>query len=166
MGQELNILVWGVTGTGKTTVASQLAATLNWRYLDADDFHPPTNIRKLRDGIPLTDDDRRPWLASIRQRLDTMDATGVNSVLACSALKRQYRDQLGVDESGLRSVLLTGSFELISERLQQRPDHFMNTNLLQSQFDTLEIESGGLVFDVSLSVEAIVKTTTKIWNLS
>lgn len=151
------ILVWGVTGCGKTTVGEALANELGWRFLDADDYHPEANREKMRAGTPLTDADRRPWLNELRTMIDDTCNSGGNAVLACSALKRQYREMLGVDEVRVVSVLLTGSADRIAERLSKREHAYMNPNLLTSQFDTLEPETAGLVCDN----EAPVATLTQ-----
>ena len=132
------IIVMGVTGSGKTTIGKQLAALLNWDFYDADSFHSPANIKKMSQGIPLSDADRIPWLLSMQQAIDTWLEEGKNIVLACSGLKATYRQILSRDSQSVRIVYLKGSFELINQRLSNRENHFMNQELLQSQFDTLE----------------------------
>lgn len=132
------IIVMGVTGSGKTTISKQLAALLNWDFYDADSFHSPANIKKMNQGIPLSDADRIPWLLSMQQAIDSWLQEGKNIVLACSGLKATYRQILSRDSPSVRLVYLKGSFELINQRLRNRTNHFMNQELLQSQFDTLE----------------------------
>jgi len=131
------IIVFGVSGAGKTTVGELLARELGWRFLEADDFHSPANIDKMRSGHPLTDDDRWPWLERLRQQINQWLAGGENAVLACSALKRAYRDRLRVSEE-VKFVFLRGDYALIEKHLRSRHGHFMNPELLQSQFDDLE----------------------------
>jgi gluconokinase len=132
------IVVFGVSGAGKTTVGQLLARELDWRFLEADDFHPLTNIEKMRGGHPLTDKDRGPWLESLRQQIKRCLATRENTVLACSALKRAYRDRLRVNEE-VKFVFLHGDNGVVEKRLGSRHGHFMNPDLLQSQFDDLEV---------------------------
>lgn len=143
----------GVSGSGKTTVGSALAAALGRRFVDADDLHPPANVEKMAAGVPLTDDDRRPWLDAVGAVL----AEG-GVVVACSALRRAYRDRLRAAAPGLRLVFLHGTRELLAERMGHR-DHFMPVTLLDSQLATLE-EPGPdehpLSFDVARPVDEIV----------
>ncbi|MDO1445583.1 gluconokinase [Rhodocytophaga aerolata] len=131
------VILFGVTGSGKTTVGSLLSATLDWKFYDADDFHPKANVEKMRQGIPLTDEDRTPWLASLRERIQKSLDEGEHAVLACSALKETYRQYLHISED-VKFVHLKGSFDLIRDRLSKRIGHYMNPGLLQSQFNTLE----------------------------
>ena len=131
------IIIFGVSGAGKTTVGKLLARELSWRFLEADDFHPAANIEKMRSGHPLTDDDRWPWLKRLREQIERLLAAGENAVLACSALKRAYRDCLRVSDE-VRFVFLRGDYALVEKQLRNRQGHFMNAALLQSQFDDLE----------------------------
>jgi gluconokinase len=131
------VIIFGVSGSGKTTVGKLLAKKLGWQFIEADDFHQKSNIEKMRSGLPLTDEDRWPWLQRLRQQIDTSFADGRNVVVACSALKRAYRDCLRVKDA-VRFVFLRGDYALIEKRLRNRPRHFMNPDLLQSQFDDLE----------------------------
>ena len=131
------VIIFGVSGAGKTTVGRLLARELGWRFIEADDFHPPANIEKMRSGHPLTDQDRWPWLERLRQQIERSLAAGENAVLACSALKRAYRDRLRVAEA-VKFVFLHGDYALIEKQLRSRHGHFMNAALLQSQFDDLE----------------------------
>jgi gluconokinase len=131
------VIVFGVSGTGKTTIGKLLAKRLGWRFLEADDFHPPDNIEKMRDGLPLTDKDRWPWLKPLREQIDRSLAANENAVLACSALKRKYRERLRVSDN-VKLVLLRGDYALVEKQLHSRHGHFMNSDLLRSQFADLE----------------------------
>jgi gluconokinase len=131
------VIVFGVSGAGKTTIGKLLAEELGWRFYEADDFHPRTNINKMRRGISLTDEDRWPWLENLRELIERGIATGENAVLACSALKRAYRQHLRVSVK-VKLVFLRGEYTLIAKQLRHRRGHFMNPALLQSQFADLE----------------------------
>ena len=131
------IIIFGVSGAGKTTVGRLLARELGWRFIEADDFHPGANIEKMRSGHPLTDNDRWPWLEHLRQQIEESLAAGENAVLACSALKHAYRDALRVNGE-VKFVFLHGDYALVEKQLRSRHGHFMNAVLLQSQFDDLE----------------------------
>ena len=117
------ILIMGVSGSGKTTIGEGLALELKWKFRDADDFHPAANIEKMRQGISLNDDDRRPWLQALRQAIDESLQTHDNLILACSALKAAYRQILGKSSEQVKFIYLKGSFELIEQRLKQRQGH-------------------------------------------
>jgi gluconokinase len=133
------VVLMGVTGTGKSTVGKLLADQLGWTFVEGDDFHPQANVDKMRQGIPLDDEDRKPWLDAIRDRLDQAAEQGENIVLACSALKHRYQDYLaGHAPEAVRFVYLFGSPETIRQRLAERKGHFMNPALLASQFHDLE----------------------------
>lgn len=147
----------GVSGSGKSTVGSRLAEELAVPFLDADDLHPPANVDKMAAGVPLTDDDRWPWLAKVGQALAAASGTGL--VVACSALKRSYRDAIRAQAPGTVFVHLTGSRELLSSRLSHREGHFMPASLLDSQLATLqplEPDEGGVTVDVGGSADDIV----------
>lgn len=131
------IIICGVTGVGKTTIGQLLAQELGWEFYDADDFHSVENIAKMKGGVPLTDEDRQPWLGKLRELIEQCLVTGKNAVLACSALKKAYRDRLRVSD-GVKFVFLRGNRRKISEHLQHRHGHFMNPALLDSQFEDLE----------------------------
>ena len=150
------VILMGVTGSGKTTVGKLLANDVGWGYFDADDFHPPANVEKMRIGVPLDDADRTPWLETLRNLIRSCLDHGENAVLACSALKESYRGFLLIDES-VKLIYLKGDYGLIQERLNKRRGHYMNPKLLDSQFDTLEEPGGDLEIDVSSSPEEIVK---------
>ncbi|UBF24958.1 gluconokinase [Kovacikia minuta CCNUW1] len=151
------ILVMGVSGSGKTTIGRYLAADLGWQFRDADDFHPPGNIEKMRQGIPLTDSDRAPWLLAMQQAIRSWIQTNTNVVLACSALKSSYRQILYQPTDPIQLVYLTGSFELIQQRLNQRQGHYMQANLLKSQFDALEQPENALIVDITQSPPVIIE---------
>jgi gluconokinase len=150
------IIVFGVTGAGKTTIGQLLAEKMSWNFYDADDFHPITNIDKMKKGIPLVDEDRTPWLASLQALIKTSIETGQAGVMACSALRDSYRTYLKVSQE-VRFIYLRGEFSLIRQRLESRTGHYMNPALLQSQFDILEEpKHGELVVSVDQSPEQIV----------
>ncbi len=131
------IIIFGVSGAGKTTIGKLLARELNWHFLEADDFHPAANIEKMRSGRPLTDEDRWPWLNCLRKQIEQLVCAGESGVLACSALRRAYRDRLRVSDE-VKFVFLRGDYALVEKQLRSRRGHFMNAALLQSQFDDLE----------------------------
>jgi gluconokinase len=132
------VVVMGVSGSGKSTIAAMLAHRLHWIYEDGDWFHPRSNIEKMHTGIPLTDEDRWPWLNAIAAWIDATRKAGSHGVIACSALKRAYRDILIGDRPDVRLVYLKGDRDLIARRLAARDGHFMPPSLLESQFATLE----------------------------
>jgi gluconokinase len=144
----------GVVGAGKTTVGSLLAQKLGWHFADADDFHPAANVEKIRSGIPLDDSDRAPWLAALRDAILGWNAERQNTVLACSALKRKYRDALSTD--GIRFVYLKGDYDLIKQRLQSRTRHFASDSILKSQFEDLEKPDDAITIEIDKSPAAIV----------
>ncbi|NMF65264.1 gluconokinase [Brasilonema octagenarum] len=151
------ILVMGVSGSGKSSIGQLLADSLQWEFSDADAFHSPENIEKMRYGIPLNDLDRVPWLLALQQAIQQWLQENKNMVLACSALKASYREVLVLDEERVILVYLKGSFELIQKRLQMRHGHFMGEKLLKSQFDALEEPSGAVTVDISEPLEVIVQ---------
>ena len=142
------VIVMGVTGVGKTTVGQLLAEKTGWPLYDADDYHSPASVEKMRAGIPLTDDDRWPWLDRLNALLRAADGRAESAILACSALKQRYRDRLQQGLQSVRWVHLKGDLELIQSRLQQRTGHYMNPTLLQSQFDALEPPRDAVIVDV------------------
>ena len=151
------LVLMGVSGSGKTTVGKLLAAQLGWGYVEGDDFHPAANVEKMRAGTPLTDADRRPWLDTLRRKVDELCEGGIDAVLACSALKHAYQDYLDRDEPGcVRYVYLHGTEEEIRDRLAARKGHFMNPALLHSQFEALEPPEDALRVEVSATPDAAV----------
>jgi gluconokinase len=149
-----HLVVMGVSGSGKSTVAEQTAQRLGWEYVDADAYHPPENVAKMRRGEPLDDDDRAGWLAALAALLAERSSSGTPVVLACSALKQIYRDRLAAG-APYRLVYLKGSRELLASRLAGRENHFMNPGLLDSQLATLEEPVDALVLDVARSPDAL-----------
>jgi gluconokinase len=131
------ILIMGVTGSGKTTVGERLSVDLGWPFFDADDFHPPANVRKMADGIPLTDEDRAAWLVTLHDLIAEHEGRGENGVLACSALKESYRTILA-SGADLAVVYLKAEPDLIRARLADRHGHYMSPSLVESQFNDLE----------------------------
>jgi gluconokinase len=151
------LIVMGVSGTGKTTIGKALAAELGWAFVEGDDFHPAENVEKMSAGIPLNDEDRRPWLQALRGRVDEACERGEDIVLACSALKHDYREYLERhDPECVHYVYLHGSEELIRRRLAERKGHFMAPTLLESQFEALEPPEGALQVDITPAPEVIV----------
>ena len=156
------IVVMGVAGCGKTVIGSSLASALAWEFVDADSLHPASNVEKMSQGHPLTDDDRWPWLEECAKVIDDWINRGENGVIACSSLKQSYRDvllQQHADE--IKFAYLKGAFELFDERLKLRSHHFMKSNMLKSQFATLEEPVGALVVDAALPVAQIVAQLVK-----
>ncbi|HET6625278.1 MAG TPA: gluconokinase [Nocardioidaceae bacterium] len=157
----MHIVAMGVTATGKTTVAEELASRLDLEFAEGDDLHPPANIEKMSAGTPLDDDDRRPWLQAIADLIAEQHQNGTSAVVTCSALKRSYRDILrsGLSDSDIFFVHLHSDFDVLHERMAQRTKHFMPASLLQSQFDTLEPlqdDEYGVLVDVAPPVEVVV----------
>jgi gluconokinase len=150
------IILMGVSGSGKTTIGARLAQALGWPFYDGDQFHPPANVAKMQQGMPLTDEDRWPWLQALRTHIEACIRQGVSAVLACSALKQAYREHLVIDEVEVKLVYLKGDYALIQERLAQRRCHFMPPGLLASQFAALEEPVQGVVVDIVHPPETIV----------
>lgn len=147
----------GVSGSGKSTIGEQLATATGGTFFDGDDFHPPANVAKMHAGIPLDDADRLPWLQRLRQLIEEQATKPAPSVIACSALKRTYREILAPGgDPRVHFVYLQGSFELIAARLHARHGHFMPESLLRSQFDALEVPQDALTVDITPPPEAIV----------
>ena len=155
----------GVEGSGKTTVGKLLAQELGWRFVDADDFHSASNKEKMSRGIPLDDADRGPWLRAIHDFIADRVEEVQNLVLACSALKQSYREQLrrGLE---MKVVYLKGSFELFHSRLQKRQSHFARESLLASQFESLEEPADAITIDAALPGTDIVRQIKSMLRLS
>jgi gluconokinase len=153
------VIIFGVSGAGKTTIGELLARELDWHFYEADDFHPQANIEKMRGGVPLTDEDRWPWLDSLRDLIKRSIAKSEDAVLACSALKRAYRQHLRVSAE-VELVFLCGEYGLIAEQLRHRCGHFMNPALLRSQFADLEEpqpEEGVLTIELGRTPQDLVE---------
>ena len=155
----------GPAGSGKTTVGELLASQLKWVFADGDNFHSPANIEKMAHGLPLSDDDRIPWLNSIREAMFRCEAERSNLVLACSALKRSYRELLQIN-SHVKFVHLKGSYELLRERLHSRKGHYAGEQILASQFADLEEPTDAITIDAAQPREQIVAEIRKVLGLS
>ena len=155
----LAIVLIGVSGSGKSTISAALATANHWQYIDADDFHSAANKAKIARNEPLTDADRRPWLHTLHIQIRHWLDTNQTTVLACSALKRSYRDLLGDNDPAVKFVYLKGSYDLIAKRLRSREDHFAKEGILKSQFDTLEAPSAdeAIQIDINQSESEIVR---------
>jgi gluconokinase len=149
------LIVMGVVGAGKTTIGRLLAEQLDYEFADADDFHPQANIEKISRGIALSDEDREPWLARLRERILKWEANGTNAVLACSALKTSYRETLKAGPD-VRFIFLKGSADLIAQRLSSRHGHFAGTSILASQMADLEEPDDAIAVDIAQSPPEIV----------
>ena len=149
------VIIMGTTGSGKTTIGTLLAKRQGWEFVDADDFHPPANVEKMKHGTPLTDADREPWLKALHDRIVEWNREARNVVLACSALKKSYRDELRASPN-VKFVYLKGSYELFSQRVLVRKGHFAKQDLLASQFATLEEPTDAITVDATASPEQIV----------
>jgi gluconokinase len=163
------LVVMGVSGSGKSTIADGLAGRLGWTYEDGDRFHPASNVAKMSAGQPLTDQDRWPWLLAIADEIDRVCAAGESAVIACSALKRTYRDILVHERNDVRIIYLKGTQDLIASRLAQRKGHFMPPGLLASQFRTLEPpgeSENPVTVSIDASVDAIVDEIVRQLGLS
>lgn len=151
----------GVTGAGKSVVSRALVERLGWSAAEGDDFHPSTNIEKMRAGVPLTDADRRPWLAAIADWIEAQEAAGQSSVVTCSALRRRYRERLRGDHPSVRFAHLVASRALLAARVAERTDHFMPASLLDSQLASLEPlgpDEPGAAFDAGESPDRLAET--------
>ncbi len=151
----------GPMGCGKTTVGRLLAGRLGWRFIEGDTFHPPANVEKMRSGQPLTDEERRGWLATLSGMIRHSLSTDSPCVLACSALKERYREQLGVEQSRVVTLYLRGSRELLRSRIEARRHPYMDKGLLDSQLEALEPPQGGIVAEIARTPEEIVEAVAK-----
>ena len=151
------VIIMGAAGAGKTTVGRALAEALGWRFIDADDLHPPSNIDKIRSGIALTDEDRAPWLARTHDAILRASGEQADLVLACSALRQDYRVTLADRIADVRWVFLDADAELLAARLRNRPGHFAGPAIVGSQLETLERPRDALTLDAGLPVDALVE---------
>lgn len=151
------VILMGVSGVGKSAVGERLAARLGWAFHDGDDFHPQANVRKMAAGQPLTDEDRWPWLAAIREAIEAHERDGTDAIFACSALKEDYRRYLLANAPSARIVYLRGARSLIEERLRSRKGHFFRVDLLASQLASLEEPSAAVVVDVDAELDVVVE---------
>jgi gluconokinase len=155
------IVLMGVASSGKTTTGLMLSQMLGWPFRDADSFHPPANIEKMRRGVALDDSDRWPWLDAIAAWIDQQLGKGACGIVSCSALKASYRRRLIGARSDVRLVFLKGDFELVRQRMQQRHDHFMPLSLLKNQFEVLEpptADENALVVSIAPPPERVAET--------
>jgi gluconokinase len=150
------VVIMGVSGSGKTTVGRLLAQCLEWTYHEGDDFHSADNVEKMSKGIALTDEDRTPWLASIKKVIDESCEYGLDAVIACSALRSKYRSYLADRVSEIHFVYLKGDISIIRERMKFRERHYMGVDMLESQFASLEEPADAIVVDIRESPEDIV----------
>jgi gluconokinase len=156
------LIVAGPAGSGKTTVGALIAGRLRWRFADADPFHPPANVAKMREGIPLTDADRQPWLRAVGEWIDERIAADQQAVVTCSALKRAYRDTLLDKRQEAAMVFLTVSRKVLEERLLDRPDHFFPRKLMESQLADLELPGPDERVDSVVSEGGPEQTAAKV----
>jgi gluconokinase len=169
--QATHLVVMGVAGSGKSTIAAALSEQLGWACAEADEFHPQANISKMTQGIPLQDEDRWPWLREIRDWMTAQAQAGCSTVLTCSALKKSYRQLLSEAEGRVLFLHLDGGADLISQRMQGREGHFMPPTLLPSQLATLEpltgteLAAGSLRLDISRSPEELVADVVEALKL-
>ena len=157
------LIVMGVSGSGKSTIGRLLAERLGWPFYDGDDFHPPANVAKMSQGIPLTDADRAGWLDTLAALIRENLQAGRSGVLACSALKQRYREQLCIDPAQVKFIYLKGSYELIKTRMQSRPRHYMKPGMLDSQFAALEEPQDAIIVEIDRTVEEVIDEV--MWRL-
>lgn len=150
------IVLMGVSGSGKSTVGTALADILGWQFYEGDNFHSESNVQKMAQGIPLTDEDREPWLANLHNLIAEQIASEKPAIIACSALKQKYRDQFLEDNEGTMIVYLRGDFKLIDQRMHKRQKHYMKADMLQSQFDALEEPENAIVVSIEGEIDKIV----------
>jgi carbohydrate kinase (thermoresistant glucokinase family) len=164
VAMNMVIILMGPMGCGKTTVGKLLADALGWTFIEGDDYHPSENVEKMAAGIPLTDEDRNPWLVTLRTSMAESLSKGQSCIVACSALKEAYRNILGIDQKSVISIYLRGTRDLLQERLNRRTHRYMNNSLLDSQLETLETPQSGIVVDIDAVPEKIVGTIVEAIN--
>lgn len=163
--EPLQVVVMGVSATGKSTVAARLSGLLGWHFEEGDDLHPPANVAKMEAGEPLSDEDRAPWLDAVNARAQELASAGHCSLLTCSALKRSYRERLRDGVPEMFFVHLAAPYEVLEPRMDSRERHFMPASLLRSQFDTLEPladDEDGTVVDVSGTLEEVTASAHRV----
>ncbi|SRR5690554_5233968 len=161
------LVVMGVSGSGKSTVGMEVAERMGWPFHEGDAYHPPENVAKMARGEPLDDEDRAPWLTALRRVIEAMLANGTSGVVACSALKRAYRERLLIDHPDVHFVYLHGDFETIYARMQARAGHYMKAEMLQSQFDALEPPGDeALRLDITAPPEVLVEQVLQAFGLA
>ncbi|MHB1688346.1 MAG: gluconokinase [Ignavibacteriaceae bacterium] len=148
------LIIMGVSGSGKTTIGKLLSDKLGWRFYEGDEYHPKENIEKMKNGISLNDEDRKPWLMKLRSIIEESISKKNNIIISCSALKESYRKILQVNNE-VNFVYLKGSFEMVEKRMKEREDHFMKPGMLQSQFDALDEPKNAIIVDIENSSEKI-----------
>ena len=149
-------IVMGVSGSGKSTVGKAVSKELGWKFYEGDEYHPAENVQKMKTGIPLNDEDRLPWLLSLRKIIGDAIEKKENIIISCSALKKVYRNILQVNNQVV-FIYLKGNYDFIRERMEKRANHFFKPALLKSQFETLEEPEGAIEIDISVSAESITK---------
>jgi gluconokinase len=154
--RSIVVVLMGVSGSGKTTLGTMLARALGWEFHDGDDLHPAANKRKMHAGIALTDDDRQPWLAAVRALIERCLRDGVNAIVACSALKRAYRETIVADPVRVKLIYLKAPREIIAGRIRSRTGHFFDPRLLGSQFEALEEPTDAITINVAKTPEQAV----------
>lgn len=159
------VVLMGVSGSGKTTIGELLASSLGWLFYEGDAFHPESNIEKMGHGLPLDDQDRKPWLDKLKELISNLTLKGEPAILACSALKRSYRDHLRNDNQAVVFVYLKGQRDLIQNRLERRQPHFMKADMVGSQFQVLEEPKRALIVDIAQKPEMIVAAIKKAFDL-
>ena len=164
--QPKAVVLMGVSGCGKTSVGMQLSQILGWPFFDGDDFHPPENVAKMAAGIPLNDDDRSPWLTNLHNLIAEHLAEGKSLLLACSALKQMYREQLASGNLGIIFVYLKGDFDPIFGRMQARAGNYMKAEMLRSQFEALEEPLDALTVDIGENLDRIVASIIPQLNIN
>ncbi|MEL6673495.1 MAG: gluconokinase [Bacteroidota bacterium] len=155
-GTRIYVLM-GVSGAGKTFIGKKLSEKSGWPFFEGDDFHPKANVEKMRQGQPLNDEDRVPWLLELRKQIETQLENGTTSIIACSALKAAYREVLQRDDRRVRFILLHGAQELLAKRLAEREHAYMPSSLLPSQLETLEIPEDVLTLDVAEEADSLIE---------
>lgn len=158
------IVLMGPTGAGKTTVGEILSRELGWEFADADNFHSAANVEKMSKGIGLTDEDRKPWLAALRRKIEQWIASGQNGILACSALKEAYRRELNIGPQ-VRWIYLKGTFEELTQRVQARQGHYAKKELVVSQFAALEEPKDAITIDVSRTPQEIAADVRRVLSV-